>query len=563
MGVLYPILGAGQIYGNVALRGQNTFLDFDDADHPGGIEIQFYSITGELIGIIGSKYEKSNLKKVEIKINKIGDLIGYNFIVGRRLDIPFFNDVETRFFINGLHWFTGLLVYEPDQGRRNVQYNYQGKGFWNYTERITINKLYQNKTLAFILDDIIDNELVPKSGIVYDENLINPPNLTVTKLELNDKTIEDAFMTILKYANNDYINAQYRMGVNKEKKIFFDLIDTEISYGFFEGYQFQNPDIEIDTDELINKINIYRSKEDSDEVEFLTSINDSDSIDEWGERLDKLIIPDYVDSADGQKIAQAKLQLRKDPRIKIDIKELTVEDEPYEFTNYNINTRRTEYIINVSDFEALAAWNIQTSITAVTRSQAQVFTKRASFKSVQANGSVAEYMEFTLEEAVYFVSTLLIYANQNVAGNFFFITIFDDWGNSEVLGEDIFLTTENDILLTTEDGVVLELEQSKNRIDILADFVKIELPVIEIDNIKKIRITFLANENVIIYFDRLDLEANIWKKETLIPDEFLYNFEKANFKMNAIFGEKTANIVDDIKKIDKKTLEILSIFEKQ
>ena len=106
MGVLYPILGAGQIYGNVALRGNNLFLDFDDADHPGGIEIQFYSITGELIGVIGSKYEKSNLKRIEIKINKVGELIGYKFTVGRRLDIPFFNDVETLLPLS-----TGLLRF--------------------------------------------------------------------------------------------------------------------------------------------------------------------------------------------------------------------------------------------------------------------------------------------------------------------------------------------------------------------------------------------------------------------------------------------------------------------
>jgi hypothetical protein len=224
MGTYYPVLGAGQIYGNVALRGNNTFQDFDDASHSGGIEIQFFSTTGELIGVIGSKYEKSNLKDVEIKVTKIGDVVGYKFAVGRALNIPFFNDVETRFFINGLHWFTGLLVYEPDQGRRDVQYEYVGKGFWDYTERITINKLYENKTLLFILDDIISNELVPNSRIVYNPNLINPPDLTVTKLEINDKTIEKALIKVLKYANNDYLNAQYRMGVNKNKEIFFELI---------------------------------------------------------------------------------------------------------------------------------------------------------------------------------------------------------------------------------------------------------------------------------------------------------------------------------------------------
>lgn len=563
MGTILPILGAGIYYGNVALRGNTTFTDFDDADHPGGIEIQFYSITGELIGVIGSNYEQSNLKSVEIKINKIGELIGFNFTVGRRLDIPFYNDMETRFYINGIHWFTGLMVYEPDQGRRNVQYQYQGKGFWDYTKRTVINELYNDKTLDFAIKDIITTHLVPNSRIVYNPDLINPPSLTMTdKLEINDKTIEKAFEKLIKYANFDYKNHEYRMGVNLNNEIFFEEIDRTIAYGFFEGYQFQNPDIEVDTDDLVNKIRIYRCFENNQIVEFVLEISDADSINEWGERKQKLLIPDYADNTNLTRLAQAKLELRKDPRVKMEINELTVDDEPYDFASYNISSRHAEYSINVSDFEALASWSIQAVVSTITRSQEQVFSKNAAFKVVQASGSSGDYLEFTIDEAVYFPSTLILYVNQNVAGEFFFITIYDDWGNQEDIGENIFLMTEADDNLTTEDNDLLIADQLSFRVDILGDFVRLELPINVLDNIKRIRITLTADESVTLFFDRLDLVANIWKKEELIPDEFLYLFAKGNSKVKATFGEKTLNIIDDIKKIDKKTLEILSIFEK-
>ena len=430
-------------------------------------------------------------------------------------------------------------------------------------KRINVNKLYENKTLNFILDDLISNELTPNTPIRYNPDLINPPDLTVTKLEINDKSVLKAIEKILKYANHDFQNAQYRAGINENNEIFFGLLEDVEGYGFYEGYQFQNPDVEIDTDDLVNIIMIYRTIEDSDEVEYVSTISDSDSIDEWGERVKKLIIEDFVHQDDAERIAGAMLEKYKVARTKFEINALRIEDEPYPIGFYGLNSRYAEYAIKISDFENLAAWDKHVSVTTITRSDEQVLSRKFSFKTVQANGSSGEYMEFTIDEAVYFPSTISMYVNQNVAGEYFSITMYDEDGNAETAIDVGLLLTESGDFIMTEDDRYIEITQINFRVDILGDFVKIERAVNILDNIKRVRIVFTAAIDVTVFFDRLDILADLWKSENLCIDEIVYSLEKGNMKAKAVFGDKTANIVDDIKKIDDKTVDLASIFEKQ
>jgi hypothetical protein len=363
MSIISPVLGAGQIYNSSVLRGNTEVQDFADADTEIGIELQFYSNSGELVGIIGSQYERSNLVDLEIELKKIGDLTSFKFEIGRDVEVPFFNNMETRFYYNGVHWFSGILSIEPGQGRRNVQYEYEGKGFIDYANRVSVDKLYQNELLEDMVEDLIFNELAPNSRVLYNASLIDLPATTVTKLQLKNKKIIKGLDEILKIANTNYKTTQYRYGVNRNREFFFQPISNTVIFGFFEGYQFQEPDIESDISDLTNVIRLYRAKEDDQEVEEINDYTDSDSVDSWGEYIRDLVISDYIDTATAALIANYILERFSQPLIKIDTRNIIIEDSPYPFGFYSVNTRHTEYITPLSDFEDTGAWTLNISDT--------------------------------------------------------------------------------------------------------------------------------------------------------------------------------------------------------
>jgi hypothetical protein len=562
MSFISPILGAGQIHGNVVLRGNNEVVDFADAETQVGFELQFFSNSGELTGVIGSQYEKSSLINLEIKIKKIGELESFKFTIGRKLDIPFFDGMEVRFFYNNIHWFTGFLVVKPGQDRRDVIFEYEGKGGKDFFKRITVEKLYENKTLKFILDDLIQNELNGKTPVIFNDSLIVPPSITVTKLEFKNKTIDKCLKTILEIANVDYLTTQYRYGTNLNKEFFFEAISNDLQFGFFEGYQYQEPDVEENIDELINVIRVFRAQENSNTVKFVDEYEDADSKDTWGERIEKLIIADFVDTTTVEKIADSILQQKKDPETKIEITSLKIEDEPYPIGFYSVNNRRADYEISVSDFEDLDAWTKSIVNTTITEYTQKTISKNKSFKCDTTSGSVGEYIEIELDESIYFPNFLILYINQSVVGDKIQITIFDEDNNFETLGNNINIISQDGAFIVSQDGARIKAQQKNILVNIVDEFFRFETPILELNHIKKIRITFLTNEIMTIIFDRLDIKANIWKQNILASDEFLYIVEKANVKVNAIFGQKTANIIEDLKKIDNRQKNINDIFEK-
>jgi hypothetical protein len=562
MPFISPVLGAGQIHGNSVLRGSNFVNNFQDAITTFGFELQFFSKTEELVGLIGTNYEKSNMVRLSMKTRKIKDLESFKFEIGRQVDIPFFDGMEVRFFYNGIKWFTGILNVSPSQESRNVSYEYSGKGWSDLFKRIKVNELYENKTLDFIWKDLITTYL-SDTLIIYIEDNIQLPAYTVVKKEWKNKTLEKAFNELIDIANVDYNNNQYRYGVNRERQIFVELIDSNIKYGFFEGFQFQDPEIESNNDDIINKINLYRSQENSQTVEFISTVSDSASIDKWGEREKNITISDYIDTTTAERIATRIIEQNKEPVIKAKISNLNIEDEPFDFGYYSINSRIIDYITNISDFENTSSWDLTNiSNTTITASDENTLTLKRAFKCELTSGSKNEYIEFILDDEFYFPDNLIIFASVNQVGDFFKIRVFDIDNEYEDLTVDAIRKTEDSDIRITEEGDTRLLDSGTNRIDILGRYIRLLSKVQKLNSIKKIQIIFLSNEDVTIYFDRLDIEHKTWKQNILVADEFEYIVDKANNKVNAVFNREVDNLIDNLKKLNDRSENIINIFEK-
>jgi hypothetical protein len=382
-------------------------------------------------------------------------------------------------------------------------------------------------------------------------------------LEAKNKKINVIIERLLEIANYNYTEDQYRLGVDNEMEFFFEKIDNDTITGFFEGYQYQNPDVNTNKNDIINQIKIYRSQEDSQQVELITTVEDLTSQGLYGLKFKKLIVADFVDANTAIKIAQSILEFRKDPQKIIEIGNINVGTTPFTFGFYDIHNKNDFYIEKVSDFEQLSDWTINSVGTTITVIQDNVFSERNAFKIVTSANSIGDFMEIELENAVYFPEQLIFYVNQNPLGEVINIQIEDEDGNILGLSEG-FLLLEDGGFLLQENGGRLLLEDLNVGIDIriVDEYQKQVFDLTSLTNVKKIKISFITNNIFTLYFDRMEIKYKGYKYNNLVLDSIKYESSRSNILANMTFGDKVPSIVNDIKEVKDESDNILGIFEK-
>lgn len=535
MALLKPILGSGRIRGNAIYMKPTMIVDDTEINIGFNIEIGFYSPSGEYVGSVSTSPDGAGYIDFEIEEERIGGLDKFEFSIGRDVDIPFYPLLECRFFISGVHWYTGELIFKPNQDRREIKYKYQGNGYYEYLKRIKMTKTYNNNTIDFILNDIIQNFVEPNSRIIYNPELIQPPNITVIGFEINKKDLLKTMDRILGICNYDYNNIQYVAGVDKNRHFYFLPIDDEVDYGFFEGYQYQDPDVKEDLKKVVNQVNIYRAKSGSSDIEYVTTVNDLDSQGRYGLKEHNLTIPIYLDTASAIKIAQFIIEKHKDPLVSASIKNLETLTEPYPIGFYHLNNKIDDYRKIIGEFEILSEWNLTVPNTTIATTTEKVLSGRQSFKCTTSVNSSGDYLEKTFDDEVNFPTYLDLWMAQTNAGTSIKLYIWTIEGQ---------LITQNIEVLITN------------------DFDRHRINVSSIDNIKRIRIEFITNESNVIYLDRLEIITRSWIRHNLILDKIKYKLNKSRLLADATFGNKVDTLVDKIKKIKDRQDDIFDIYEK-
>ena len=562
---LPPAMGVGfSIYGLNILRGSNSYIPDEDIVSPFGIDILFFSTTGDLVGTIGNTYANTEYVGHKISEDLLGGFINMEFTVSRNPDFVFYNLMEVEIRVNAKHWFTGELVYTPGQERRDVNYTYTVRGYVEYLKKIKVDKLYENETVTDMVKDLIENEVAPNTPIQYNPGKIVLPSITVTKLEINNKSVFKALELILGIVNKDYATTQYRFYIEKFKDFAFMAVQDDPTYGFFEGFQFQDPDVEETIDKIINKIDIYRAVEGQDESEYVSTVEDTESQGLYGIRQSQIQISEYADQTTAENIANAKIERWKDPVTDFSIDNVILEDEPFPFEFYYLHSKYDNYTFLISEFEQLADWFLGISNTVVTEETAIVYTGKKSFKVVTASGSSAEYIEYELDQTIEFPQIIRFFVRQQNPGEVFNIIVYDKDGNTLVVFSDV-LGTEAGEILQTESGfdIGLELLNSGIEIDLIDSWQKVEIDISSLQNVAKIRIIIITDEVTTSYIDRLDITTESWKRNKLRLNRVEYVQDLTSHLASMEFGERVLNAVDQIKEIDEKTKVIADIFQKQ
>lgn len=511
-----------------------TVIDEPDIEMGDYAEIQFYSQSGEYIDSITTIPEDAGYLRFELTVEKIGGLKKFEFETTKNLQLPFFQQMVVKFFINGNHWFTGELDYNPELDSKSGKLKFEGSGYFDiYLDQKIESELYENVTLDYIIRDIVNNYVISLTPIIYDADLIDVPNIMITKYEIENKEVSKVMEYLLSIANYDRNTQEYQCGVDKDKKIYFNEISTEVIDGWFEDHQFQKPEVKIKKSDIINRINIKRTGEASTDLEDVATIDDTESQEKYGIKTRTLEISDYIDDNSAEKIAQSIIEKNKEPLLSIDIDNIECESIPFETGFYNISNKVDYQKIEVDNCDSFNDWNITHIVnTDIEINGDIVLSGRRSIRIRPDTGSTNEYMDFTFDEEIYYPESLKFYLRCDSIGTFLRIICFDTDNNQKSF--DILNSVAN-------------------------QYFPIDLDILGMENINKIRVQILADDNVDMFIDAFQVFMYGWLQRTECLQKIVYSFEKNAFLANATLGNDINDFIKELKKIEEKTDTIYDI----
>jgi len=372
-----------------------------------GTSIKLVSLSGQLIQYLRNSDTTGEILKCEVEQLKNGGTDIITFSVDRRTNIPTFPGMIVEIYKDGEKFAIGYSNTIPQPQSTKAELVVECLGFMHKLKLKVLNKTYSSITLSNIVADL--ESLLLEVDIIYDVSKITLPNITVTDLVFDDKTLSEVIETILQIANVDYNNEQYRWFIGNDKKLNFSLISQTAERTIFEGFNYQSPEVEEDENNIINKIFAYKTDEvETKELTFVAIYEDTDSQGKYGVRDKKIVFPDFIDDTTLSNFCNGIIEKEKEPQTKVLIEDLEGVDFPFSF--YKLSDRIDFYWQLLSECDSFDDWDISAAVdTTVTLSTEQVLTGRRSIKCVTEDGSFNEFIQYNAPTPVYGPSLFRFY----------------------------------------------------------------------------------------------------------------------------------------------------------
>ena len=569
--------------------------------------IKFYTPSGIYIDSINIQGTEPYAVKIKITDEKIGGLKNFSITIQKDIDIRMFNQMFVEFWINQNRWYTGIVNFLPEVDGKKEEIEIEGNGLYSQLEDQTINVTYNNKTVEEIIDDIFSNQISDKTDILYDIANINPPAITLTKFEANDKKVNAVLEDLIEICNLNFESEEYICYVHNDKYIYFEEMEkASIRRNFFEGSDFQDPKVKMKTNKLVNTIDIYITNAASQTVVYSSTVQDSDSVAYYGEKMQKLTLPSNMDQDTGEAIASYIIERWKNPKKTLQIDNLKIEEEPFPFGLYGITTRHQFYTFVLDECNTLDTWDYSLPGSGIFIDNDVMMSGRNSFRW-EVTSYDTDYIELTLDTPIWFWENIILWIRPEDWECEYQIYVEDSEGNSlnsdyfilevndinpdylvlengtdyfttnsirsvfrniviEIIHDDRNIALENNDLFCLENGidelVIDGLEVVLNKM-VLGDFNPVSIPNNnQIFNLKKIKIASVG-AGTTSYLDRIEVSGRMFQTHQLTLEKIKYSNDGNQILADADFGEITEDVTDKIKEIKKEQKNIFSIFEKQ
>ena len=294
------------------------------------IDARVISITGEEIARLDGATNRGKILEHSFTWEKIGGLRNFTLRINKENMIPFFNGMRWEFYFKDATFldikkiFTGYTEIIPTSESDEPTILIEGKGYYNKLKEKFLTQDYNNQSINTIINSL------NFSGLDLDTNFFNiaGPSVNVT-VSFKNKTFTQVLDTLLQIANSSYLTTQYIWGVDENRGLYFKALESvypDVRQKLFEGYNFQNPQVEL-SNTVVNRLTVFRpTLADSKITELVAVYNNSDSQQKYGIIEDKLTLGDYVDTATAARIASAILEEKQDPEKLIKVDEVYTKD---------------------------------------------------------------------------------------------------------------------------------------------------------------------------------------------------------------------------------------------
>lgn len=580
------------------------------------IEARIISITGEEVYRIIGNTERGSILSAQFEWEKIGGLRNFELTIARNNEVPLFSGMRFDFyfrddiFLTNTKIFSGYSEITPSRETSENIIAVSGKGYyWQLEERL-VNDNYVGKSIQEIIEDLDLTDM----DISLSTNIVPPSG--VYNVNFKDRTYLQVLNTLLMIANAEYATSQYIWYVDENRELNFHILTStgsEVAQKFFEGYDFQNPEVDFDK-KIINRVLMYRATSaSSKESEFVATYNNTDSQGKNGIKEDKFVLGDYLDNTGIAEIAEGILSEYAEPKKSISIKNFYRKDsdlitgliayndgtdddtmivnvgfgnQDFEYRisslseerfrriwlsdYYGISTKPQEKITLVNECDDLTGWTQNIPNSTIITSDDTVLTGRQVFKWTRsASQPAGDYIELDLTNIignlidvrfnVYFVDYVadITFSFFDIEGNQ--VDIIPDISNGSLINKWLKFTEDTRAIL--EEGLLhvqktatpfSPLAITSNSVDSSLLITHTDTQVIR--NLAKVKITLGAGtiNPDIIYIDRIEAKNKAWEYSRLTLDKAVYTIDKDYVVSDMEFGNRKLSIVDEIKDGVKK-----------
>lgn len=555
--------------GGTGLRQGNLPVVFPDPGilntGSGGLLIFFLSPSGEQVAYIQAGRGEAARLDYELSYKKYGGLQDFSMNVLRDNKFPLFTGMNIRFLYNNNPIGFGYVEETPTSDQDSGLVKIKGSGFAKKLKDKKINLTVSGQTVNSVIDTLGSNYF-SELGFNYNPFKNQAPGTVIEDANWKNKSIEQIIQDLISISNENFSTVEYIYGVDPEGDFYFNGISQDqITAGYFEGFSYQNAATEEDARDLVNLVEIYRTTEaDSKETEYVSTVQDSDSIDNNGIYDRKLTISDFVDDTTAGKVAAGIIANQKDVKNRVTVSELLIEDFlPWGY--YALNNKKQTQKTVVSDFSSLSDWAQSVTTSTVSLTSTNVFSGRQCYKWETAS-SLGDTL--TKEVEYYTPSFLRLYVRQTEPGEYLQITVNGLKGRTLtpiVTDTTANLETDTGLDVLAQEALSTETTESLTlNVPTAREWVYYDLDLTGYFKIDSIELEIVNSGTAEILIDRMELYSEAYVKRVLSLETLTYKFGKTSLKVpKAVFGQEKITLTERLNKIDKKNTIAFDIFSKQ
>ena len=589
------------------------------------LQIELFSVTGDRLVILDSNSENGSQITCTINEEKNGGISDFTFQLPRKLYYPISKNTLVNIYFEGSIICTGYVQVIPDPSQTEEILTYNCNGFMKKLTDIKITRTYTSDTdsamknllSVYILDTVATNDI--RMGILYDSAYIDLPSTNIVGITLHDMTLKDAIEYIMSIANSDYNTAKYRYYIDTDRYIKIVQYGEDIEDNIFESYDFNEIEIETDSSEVVNQIDIYKATTGDAKVsKYVDTIEDADSIAKNGVKYKKMIFPNECDDADATLLATYFIERYKNTQKKISMKNL--ETKPA-FDYYSISSKKDEYLNLVTDMEKAAdigtgstgsGWDFSNFPNAGTndieKDSTRSLTGRYSTKFTVDSGNLDSYFTYTPQNSNKYpfpdrLRFYIYYESEGIVQITFRDTydnqVTKSFGKKEVnvlvdgaAYDDEALVTDDDLNIVVIEYVVplnrWVMYDIKSYLETETQALYITSPAAGTDDVlgvttaagnDELAITYLSNAGVlniaevefkiksddafVFSIDRVEVINNSYGYNKELLEKVTTEYTNKALKYTAEFGSKQFDLIDELnkRKIEMTTINNLLLKE--